>query len=430
MNASRQRRWWHPRVSRAGVAAAVAALVVLSAQPSLADPAGGETIGPAAPIDDPTYDPAPAGFASWQEVLTTQYHLNEIAVRLSDAVAGLRGYAGISVPTEEGRVVVRWQGAPPPEAVEAVDRERGSAVLRPAVYSTRDLGTAIDQVLALAQAEGAPISAADPVADGSGITVFTTGPIAIAQDLVSRATPVAATVEPGSSVPAFDRLADASPYWGGARWRTWAGSCTSGFAVHRIQDGHDFLISAGHCADDGDDAYTGASAYMGRVVGDDDMHDTLLIDATSEGRMYQGLYTTADSVPIAPKAMQSFPGNYVCASGSYSGTTCYSKVISVGGAINIGYTVKPTVRAEQLSHTAAVGNGDSGGPVFFGGPYECCSLPYMFNRNAMGTTTAIDAMFTAVPCEGVPTGGGRVCAWRWWYIDITGPLSYYGLAMN
>ncbi|WBB98565.1 hypothetical protein O7543_10850 [Solwaraspora sp. WMMA2080] len=78
------------------------------------------------------------------------------------------------------------------------------------------------------------------------------------------------------------------------------------------------------------------------------------------------------------------------------------------------------VRAEGANRVAAVGNGDSGGPV------------YVQSGNS-GTARGIISLRSAnrdeiVPCSGVPSGdindpNSRQCSWKWWYVDINEQLS-------
>lgn len=121
-------------------------------------------------------------------------------------------------------------------------------------------------------------------------------------------------------------------------------------------------------------------------------------------------------------ALHSFVGDYVCTSGAYSGTLGNIQVKVVHETINIGYLVYGVVRAEQLDHHNAVGNGDSGGTV------EATSAADTTKVYAKGTNTAIDTS-TGTACTGIPAGGGRTCAWRMWFVDVTDSLSAYGASI-
>jgi hypothetical protein len=56
-----------------------------------------------------------------------------------------------------------------------------------------------------------------------------------------------------------------------------------------------------------------------------------------------------------------------CTSGSFSGTICNIRALVVGVTVDVtGYgQIKQTVLSEQQDGIAAVGNGNSGGPVFY-----------------------------------------------------------------
>jgi hypothetical protein len=120
--------------------------------------------------------------------------------------------------------------------------------------------------------------------------------------------------------------------------------------------------------------------------------------------------------------VHSYVGDWLCDSGAYSGATCGIQVKATNVTVNVGYLIYPLVMAEQVNHTNAIGNGDSGGPVFSTAPWD---INKVF---AKGTNTAID-LSTAVPCTGVPAGNGRSCAWRMWYVDVVNSLAEYGASI-
>jgi len=418
-------------------------LLGLSAVVGFAGSAGaaGRTETPPAVGEFPD-DAVPAGFDSWSEVLSTQQALNAVATRVRGATAAVSGFAGVSDAVDERRVVLYWQGSPPDDVLAVVERERGTVVIVSAAYSERTLRAAVDRVFAAAAGEPAVrVGSVVPLADGSGIRVAVTGDLEAARATVDRVAGVDATVEVGDAMPVGlpNRVKDASPWRAGARWKNSSDyHCTMGFAVHRTDNGEPYMFSAAHCADllnntfDDDEGWDTNPYYTGNVMVDDDPHDIMLVHR-SHGppgdQMYVGPYDSSSSVRVAGTAMASFPGEYVCASGGFSGSTCYSKVVSVGGYLDYGsIVVGPVVMAEQVSHTAAVGVGDSGGPVYFAGPPDGHVAPTAMVRTAMGSVSAID-LSTAAPCPGVQAEG-RSCTWRWFYVDITGPLSQYGLAMN
>jgi hypothetical protein len=136
------------------------------------------------------------------------------------------------------------------------------------------------------------------------------------------------------------------------------------------------------------------------------------------------LFTYVSSAEEA--AFGNRTGDNICTSGAFSGANCGTKVAATGQTINVtGFgTVRNTIRAEKTDRTAAIGNGDSGGPAF--------SLTAdQTSDYARATLTAISGnMADWRTCRGVPgvpnNQMGRHCSWKFWYPDIL--LQMQGLA--
>jgi hypothetical protein len=130
-----------------------------------------------------------------------------------------------------------------------------------------------------------------------------------------------------------------------------------------------------------------------------------------------------ETILLVSALHQPVVGLHVATSGSFSGTRTAIRVVQTGLVINVsgfGY-IYDQVMAEQASRITAVGNGDSGGPVFRYAPD---------NRvEAAGIITAMDVGNTEVACTGVPTGPTRKCAWRMFYTDFTSSLWTTGTAL-
>lgn len=296
-----------------------------------------------------------------------------------------------------------WAGQVPSTVTNLV---KGDPVkFFPAKYSQKTLRAEAGR---LATQEG--VTTVAPKSDGSGLIVA--GTDSASSEALWSSVPVERTV---MSPEPISRGNDSPPYWGGARW----GGCSTGFAVWHA--GVTKMLSAGHCGSNGQAAYDGGGDFMGYVEWDDDAHDRLLINTRSAGRIYDGGVGTGEFSKPVISAAHSYPGNWVCDSGAYSGALCGIQVQYTNVTVNIGYLVYETVWAEQVDHVAPVGNGDSGGPVFD-------LTPDYSQTIAKGTNTAID-LATAAPCRGVPAGGGRQCAWRFFYIDVVNSLNAYGAAI-
>ncbi|MFI8106061.1 hypothetical protein [Streptomyces sp. NPDC086023] len=378
------------------VAGTAAAQDAPAAKPAPAAPAGATT-GHTGPV--------PGGFASWADLMALQKKLDAAADRITATRA--EGYAGIVTAPENRELRLYWKGTLPAPVRSLVADIRRSVPVRvlPAAHTERALQA---EAARLIRQPG--VLSAAPDADGSGLTVATAG--TAAADGLTASVPLRRTAERPAPV---SRGADTSPYWGGARWN----GCSTGFAVI-TGTGTSAMLSAGHCADNGATARTGGGITMGPVSGTDKTRDTLLINATSAGRIYDGGVGTGEfSKPVAG-ARRSYTGDWLCDSGAYSGAVCNIQVKATGQWINIGYSVGPVVRAEQVDHVAPVGNGDSGGPVF-----ELDWPDHPERVIAKGTNTAID-LNTQAACQGVPESTSRRCAWRFYYADVIGALTSYG----
>jgi hypothetical protein len=350
---------------------------------------------------------APGGFASWADLMKMQNRLNAAAERI--VATSATGYAGIVAAPENRELRVYWKGTPPAGAASLIQQLRGSVPVKvlPAAYSQSEL---LGEAARVIRSPG--VSAVSPNADGSGLTVSMRPGLTA---LALPATSVRVVRQDGFAPGLASRGNDFAPYWGGARWN----GCSTGFAIW--VGGVTKMLSAGHCADNGNNAFDGGGDFMGTVSGDNNSLDRLYINTSSAGRIYDGGVGTGEFSKPVVGAAHSFVGNWACDSGAYSGARCNIQVKAVNQTVNVGYLIFQLVMAEQVDHTNAIGNGDSGGPAF--------SLSADPNKViAMGTNTAID-LSTEVPCTGVPTGGGRHCAWRFWYVDVVNSLSAYGASI-
>ncbi|MGQ0572637.1 MAG: S1 family peptidase [Pseudonocardia sp.] len=382
-------------------AALVVGMVVAGQGYALAEPNKGDRPGTKPVITEENAGAPPAGFASWSDLMAMQERLDARGERI--LAARDANFTGIEVDAASSRLTVFWKGEPPAAAAAAMADARGDGVQveqRPARYSEAELMAEGDR---LVQQDG--VSAVAPRVDGSGLLVSM-----LPGRLPVLFSPIPLTMDEASPVAA-SRGDDFSPYWGGARWN----GCSTGFAF--TINGARKMLSAGHCGSNGQTANDGGGQRMGTISGDNNSRDRLYINTESSGRIYTGGVGSGESSNAVAGASRSFVGNIVCSSGAYSGTRCNSQVVAVNQTINIGYLVFGTVRAEQRDRQAAIGQGDSGGPSY-------TATSGNSRVTAKGTHTAIDTS-TARPCTGVPSGPGRTCAWRFWYVDVVDSLSAY-----
>ncbi|MFF5210420.1 hypothetical protein [Streptosporangium sp. NPDC000396] len=366
--------------------------------------------------------PVPGGFDSWKELLATQERLVSAADRITAAAQkqGASGYAGIIAAPENHELRVYWKGNTPQSIDGLIGELRGDVAISvlPAKHSARELER---EVARITRKPGGVITSVAPQPDGSGLTV--TGADARAARAAVSDVTVPVTVETGVRPALATRWDDSPPWWGGGAWRnTSGGGCSTGFAVSH--GGVTKMLSAGHCGAVGNTATDPTGQVIGGISQDDNGRDVLLINAGSQGRVFNNaIGNTANEFnnPVIGTS-GSYVGLWVCTSGAYSGTNCSIQVQQTGVSINVGYWITGTVRAEQSAHTNAVGQGDSGGSV------EVINASNTSQVYAAGVNTAIDTS-TAVPCTGYVTTG-RTCAWRMYYTPWSNAVaSFPGIAI-
>lgn len=367
------------------LAALVATLVAAGGQPALAEenpeprPARPPLTdsGPLPPkpmaTGEVSTEDLPAGFASWQALFDEQRRLNGVADRI--VAAGGAGYGGMVVDPENHDVRLYWKGALPAAVQQAVDAGRTVAPVRvhPAAYTDAELRAEAQRWLG-----SGLVSDAYPKADGSGVMVEVAAPESAGPPQLPGGAQTSYTVRYGQSavVPVtgasqaaaeddavaspypYSRQYDTSPFWGGSKFYSPSGGCTTGFAV-TDNEGYAGLLTAGHCGEPGDVVTTSwAPDVIGQIWWDWDYQDISLVWVYSnvEGRVYTGPWSSTYGRPIN-SAATNYVGNYVCVNGASSGEHCAVKVYYVSPA-------DVTVRAERTKAGAcAAAHGDSGGPV-------------------------------------------------------------------
>jgi hypothetical protein len=197
---------------------------------------------------------------------------------------------------------------------------------------------------------------------------------------------VAVQIEPNPEFqPNVGRLADNSPFWGGARINAPRGSCSDAFSW-RIGS-TPAMVTAGHCASSGGSVSTPTSA-MGSVTsgsretwnngtgtvtvpGYSGYHGDGAIIAISGGRssggvVYRGAYnSTSWSNVLGMWSRRAQSGDQYCTSASYSGEICGWTVNTT--QVNVTYSTGEVGRNMIRSRSKqgwCTRPGDSGGSVF------------------------------------------------------------------
>ncbi|BCJ70377.1 hypothetical protein [Polymorphospora rubra] len=397
---------------RALVTAGVAVLVAASlTSPASAAPNAKPVTPGAGPVGA-----VPGGFADWSELIAVQSKLNAAAEKV--AAAKNAGFAGIVAAPENREVRVYWKGDAGAGVRSLVtDLNRNVPVkLLPARFSEAELASAARGLAAVPN-----VVNVTPAVDGSGIQLTVEGngaQVSAAPAVRNSAVPVT-IVAGGKPVATFSRQADTPNYYGGGRFWSPGGGCSTGFAIN--VGGSQQMLTAGHCGENGQTVTTGANVPMGTIHSKIACQDIEIINTGSWGRVFTGPNNSSTSVAIGGTA-GSFVGNWVVTSGSTSGEHSSVQVTAVNLYLSIGGipcgSVGPLVQARQTAGLCAVAPGDSGGPV----------IAYRTDgkANALGTITAGSNPVAPANCPGTLFSPGYNYVY---YIPIGTSLGSYGASI-
>ncbi|HEX7308417.1 hypothetical protein [Lentzea sp.] len=358
-------------------------------------------------------------------LMATQDKLHRIAEKVDRG----NGFGGLYVDAGSKTLNVYWKGKAPAKvsSAAAVAKAQGLTVkVHSAQYSQAELNAEAARL-----AKTGSVRSVAAKYDGSGLAVKQAATGFSAKSAVQSS--VAVEVESGEVELAASRLFDSAPYKGGAYIENYSssgavqGSCSSGFAVVNNATGADKVLTAAHCGAAGSFYTNGNGDFIGSVESRSVASDSEIINATGQPRVWIG-----DSIQtelVQPTANQygldvigssaTIAGDWLCDSGSFSGTICEIRATQTGLTIcltNFG-CVNNSVEAVHQGGYSAGGNGDSGGPIF--------SVQQPGDKLvARGTLTAISvAPADLRQCSGVPAENGRRCSQRIIYPDIVAQLA-------
>jgi streptogrisin D len=309
---------------------------------------------------------------------------------------GTDGLATINADHDAGRLDLYWKGELPEELRMAVERlgEGITVVVHHSPYSWTEIAEEARRLLDVASAlEGVDVVATAAEHDMSGVRVLvSTMPI----------NPASVRAELGSHVPVrFEVTQMELPETTGWRWDDvppWTGGaviertgffgstrCSTAFTARTADDSVRGVFSARHCGENeswrtpvghgpvglsnlwfsdidvmGIMWPTGSPAYLG-----------------FEGRVYNGAHNSGSKLSMVGSGWSGL-NDIVCTSGGFSGNNCQQRVIDRNLFFDAPFG-GPLFLTEHINGIAAVGNGDSGGPVF------SAALPF----NAHGVISAI-----------------------------------------
>lgn len=281
------------------------------------------------------------------------------------------GYAGITL--DDDHVTVWWKGAVPSRVAAAVTAARDVAPVEMAVaaHSRAELTAAAATAMAHIRAGGSAFSSVEIAYNGRGLVLNGTASASRRTAAESRSRlgiPAGIDVKVRTDGPLVlqNRVDDPAPFQGGSDIHTGNLGCTSGFSV--ANSSGTYLLTAGHCGDVGSQFRGGLNQPIGTATAKHRSHDLMLISAPVEGKIWFG-GARADAVGTLGVGgwAGTFPGEFLCREGVYSGTVCNYRVSDTfqwsGCNADGSLCVDDLVIADQLNGTPALA-GDSGGPLY------------------------------------------------------------------
>ncbi|MEV5573213.1 S1 family peptidase [Spirillospora sp. NPDC052269] len=288
------------------------------------------------------------------------------------------GLAGIALQPKS--VEVWWKGKLPAAVSKALGQARGIAPVevKPARYSQAELKAAAAGLIADMEKDPEyPITQVAGSLRGDGLVLTTkdkTKALA-AQAKTISGVPVS-YVDGG--VPSLDgRYNDSPPYKGGGAILNDDNQrrCTAGWGVIDVY-GNSFLLTAGHCGRPGGGWHNGewsgggTGEWIGTASREHVGHDLLLINADSQGRIWDGS-SWGDFTKRVAGWDWAYANEWICQSGSTSGAVC-----GIQNTDNFTYAgwwddlygnyefYYDLVVARRTNGGLPSQGGDSGGPVF------------------------------------------------------------------
>ncbi len=350
-----------------GIAALTIALIAGPAASSQKSDQHGDQHGSSTVVASPP-DPVPVGFTDWTEVYAFQTRLNAAAEQI--VAADPAGAASIVAGPENRELRVYWPGAVPANL-----RKLAAGLDVPVAFLTARFSHNVLVAQAQRMATDRRVTQAAPKADGSGIDVTVTSPMAnSARTTLQAHATVPVTVTIGEQPRAlFNRQADVPLFYGGSAYESGkplAIGCTNGF---RFRFGNVYrMVTANHCVVAGAAVrITGQPDPAGTVTTTTFCRDTALIDYPGgmDPRIYTGPSESSSAADILG-ATPDFVGNLVNTGGATSGEHFNIPVQAVDVFLTLSSSScgagldGPFIKAGFPTAKCAVASGDSGGPVY------------------------------------------------------------------
>lgn len=339
-------------------------------------------------LSSPSLGPVPAGFANWRELFVEQARLNAAARELEADSAATAQLGGIVADPRSRQLQVYWKGDVPQKTLEllATLRRDVPVTVFPANYSSDELLAEATRI-----SRDPRVVWAAPAADASGLDLTLERHLGasdranLLRDLQGAG--LLSSVSMGETPLLVHSRDDAgSPMFAGARIRPKDHIlyCTLGFGVQKDINGPLGWLTADHCTPDEPAKYAFSDMYNTKKGAEE--RGSLKIGAMSiksvdygagfikaasgvnVGRfVYVGRPFGEDAAVPVGGMQRTYAGNFVFASGSSNGLTgallvTHARKITLDGTKMMTRAIHQGALA--TGQGAAVGNGDSGGPVF------------------------------------------------------------------
>lgn len=393
-----------------------------------------------------------------QEVIA-QEPLIKARIELEEAAArsGVDGLAVVNARHGEGRLDLYWKGEIPKVVAEAIARveQKFDVVVHDAPYTYVQVVAEIKRILALKSKRhdmGYVLGAA-AAHDLSAIRILVAempSNVGAARSAINsnmaltfeearwaaNMKPAVAVSRRGDQPPVKPAVAgwrwdDQPPFIGGAVIEH-SGflsltRCTSAFAARNAADNIRGVFFARHCTDHGDDWETpvgGRGVGIANVLfGDIDVAAITWPTSTPgfpgfAGQVYAGVFNGSAAMRVNGSGWSGMNDVY-CTSGGYSGINCRQQVIDRN--IFLGEPFGgPLFLTRQLDGIAAVGSGDSGGPIFHNGGN---------GASARGVISAVDTRSPNRQCVGWNPDNDRDCSDVALYAELQPVLDTLGMTV-
>jgi hypothetical protein len=343
----------------------------------------------------------------------------------------MAGYVAIALGGEgTNKILLYWHGDVPGALAQALRAPQGNIriELHQVPYSLATLDHEARRIIG----SDRRVREAGPLPDFTGLDIGV-DPSAMSNGAVTIASTVRTVVHAAPPLqPAVFRWDDIAPFWGGAAIRRsiFGGYnyCTTSFAATPNGGGTTVMLSAYHCGTNKTwQTGNGTRTYGTSDAGNRGLDAMRLTVSGGYGpAVYIGPYNSASGIGVAG-TNPTFINSYTCYSGSWSGEVCANQIKQINQYVDFGDgPIGPGQWTELAApNDAAVGPGDSGGPMYI----------YVESNQrirAEGSITGIDISpgFVA-KCRGLadPDGkrSGRPCSRRAFSVDINAILPQFGL---